>query len=291
MNAINSPWIVPFLKWRDSFQRGSAGGSAYPVMRRDLHYWDDRLGGRWRLGEWFGLLALGTVCVLPATLLLAPNMLWFHIGIVELIGILLIIPAAGAIAREREQGSWQALRSTQLSGLEIAASKLASVLYLTREGMSIIVRARVLASFLTFPLLAFLLFLPQGNPFFETSPLIPLFATMAIAYGLFVFQPQLHAIYSANVGLAASTIARGVMPSIALALSIQLASLAAGAALVYASMSSDYLDAVFSDGVLSARLTEIFSWLFPLAAIILVRLLFGTVCFSVAVSRIRRIAA
>lgn len=251
--------------------------------------WDARLSGRWRLGELFGLAALASVCLLPAALLLFPRTLVLHIVLVELVGLLITVPAAGVIAREREQEAWDALRATQLSSLEIAASKLTAVLYLASEGLAMLAGARVVATVLAIPLLVFLFLLPAPAVLGPGFNLVGWAVVMIAAYAAFVYRPILNAVYGACLGLVASTLARTTPRAVALSLSLQAVLFAALVAPAVWFMQTDRLAAVFASGVLAGRLHAIFLWLLPLAAVTAARLAIAAVAFIWAVQHMRRL--
>jgi hypothetical protein len=268
----------------------TAGQTTYPLFRHELFHWDERLGGRWRLGEVFGLLTLASLCLLPATLIMFPLGLLAYALLDEVLGLLTALPAAALVVREREARTLSLLRATPLTSLEIATGKLAGLLYLAWEGASYLVRARWLGTLLALPLLGLMLTLPDPSPLAAGRPAGWVVGGLLLVYVLFIYRPLLNLLSGGALGLAASTLASSTSRAVALAMiAAGLLSLGSGGLLFGYARLSD-LGGLFSDSVLGGALAEIFIWLIPLGAVTLGRGLLVPVFLGLAVHRLERIS-
>lgn len=265
------------------------GQVSYPVFRYELGYWDKRLGGRWRLDEAFVLLTLGNLCLLPFALLIFPALLALYAVLDEVLGLLLAVPAAALIVREREEGTLSILRATPLSGLQIAVGKLAGLLYMVWEGASYLVVARWIGTLLALPLLALMLVLKNPFPLAQTQAAGVVGIGLVAIYLTFVYRPQFNLLYTGALGLAASTLAHSTREAIGLVMLPAGALSAAALAVLIWFYRAGELGSLFSESVLAGHLQRIFIWLVPLALITLVRLLVTAVCFGLAAHRIDRL--
>ncbi len=265
------------------------GQVSYPVFRYELSYWDKRLGGRWRLEEAFVLLTLGNLCLLPIALLIFPALLALYAVLDEVLGLLLAVPAAALIVREREEGTLSILRATPLSGLQIAVGKLAGLLYLVWEGASYLVIARWVGTLLALPLLALMLVSKNPFPLAQTQPVGLVGVGLVVVYLTFIYRPQFNVLYTGALGLAASTLARSTREAIGLVMLPAGALSAAALGVLIWFYRVGELNSLFSESVLADHLHRIFIWLVPLALVTLVRLLLTVVCFGLAAHRIDRL--
>jgi hypothetical protein len=265
--------------WREM----AFGPGAYPVFRQEIAYWDARLGGRWRLGEYFGLATLANLCLLPATLLFFPGLLAAYALLDEALVLAAILPASTLVVRERQAGTWSLLRSTPLSSLQLAAAKLGGLLYLAWEGAAYLTGARWIGTLFALPLLLLIAFLPGTAP---PAPMLPL---LVLAYFLFVIRPRLNLLFGGALGLMASVFSRS--SSGAMILSVLLAG---PLSLLYAWLILWYARTLgtaewLGEGVLAGVLAQAFAWLVPMAAVTLGRAMITPLLFALAVHGMGRL--
>jgi hypothetical protein len=261
----------------------ASGPADYPVFRQEVAYWDARLGGRWRLGEYFGLATLVNLCLLPATLLFFPGLLAAYAVFDEILLLAVILPASVLVVRERQAGTWSLLRATPMTSLQLATAKLAGLLYLGWEGASYLVGARWLGTLFTIPLLVLIALMPGS----ELPG--PLAAGLVLAYALFIVRPRLNLLFGGSLGLMASTFGRSASGAMILS-----GLLAWPLLLAYLWLQHWYVGAVnpgewLGGGVLAGVLAQVFAWLLPMGAITLARALLAPLFFVVAALRISQL--
>ena len=264
--------------------------AAYPLYRRELTHWDTRLGGHWRLGEVFGMLTLGTLCLLPAAIIIYPTLLVAFLLLDEFIGLAVTLPASMLIVREREAHTWSLLRATPYTGYQIAVGKLSGLLYQAWEGVGYLVNARWIGSLLAVPLLALMLVLPRPYPFAPGPVAALTFVSLATAYLLFVYRSMLNLLFGGALGLAVSTLARTSASALVLASVVSGAVTLASGALVWFYVTDYGVAGLFSESVLAGRLEGVFMWLLPVGAITLARLGLTGLLLALAGRRITGLA-
>lgn len=253
---------------RGDWRAAEAAWHRSPVFRRERLYWDRHLGGLWRLDDLFVGLALFNLCLLPAALLIYPPLLLVYGLLDETLALLSAFPAALGVSRERRGRTWALLRVTPLSGRQIILAKLAGLASLAGEGTALLSRARWLGTAAAVPLFGLMLTVAPPFPFRSWAGL----AAGAAAYLAFIYRPQLNVLSGAALGLACSTLDRGVSASLTYVALAGLALLAAGAALVLAFHGAPLMAGLFTTGVLAGRLALLAVWLLPLALLTGLRL-------------------
>ena len=260
----------------------------HPVFQHELGYWDQRLGGRWRLEEFFALCTLANLCLLPAALLVFPWLLVVYALFDEMIGLFITLPAALLVVRERERGTWEILRSTPAGHAELAVGKISGLLYVVWEGTFYIARARWFGTLLSLPLFALMLTLADAFPLAEGLPPWLVTGTLALTYATFIVRPLINLLFGGTLGLALSTVTRSSAEALTWAALAGAAWLSATGIVLFFFVQQHGGWILFSESVLAARLAQIFVWLLPLAALSALRLALLPVCFAVAVWRIAR---
>jgi hypothetical protein len=273
-----SPWGLGAL-WREM----AFGPGTYPVFRQEVAYWDARLRGRWRLGEYFGFATLVNLVLLPATLLFFPGLLAVYALLDEALVIGASLPAATLVVRERQAGTWSLLRSTPMTTLDLAAAKLGGLLYTAWEGAAYLTGARWLGTLFALPLLLLVAFLPG------TAPSITSLVVLALAYALFAIRPRLNLLFGGALGLMASVFSRSTTGATILSILLTgpLSLAYAWLILVYARMpnTSEWL----GEGVLAGVLAQALAWLAPMAAVTLGRAVVTPALFALAVHGMGRL--
>ena len=289
-HAVRMDAVVTATRRIFAFRQGiTVSRSSYPVFRQKLWYWDRVLGGWWRIGDIISLLAVASLSLMPATLFLYPRALLLHILLVEFIGIFLSILSAALIVRERESRTWDVLRSSQLSNLDIVSGKLDGVLYLVWEGIGYLVQGRIVGTLLALPLMALLLLVPGTLRDPCNTPIVICASVLGVAYLTFLYRPYPHAIVTSCFGLLASTLADTTSRVVALSLSLQGIVVIFSSGLYYWFSPSRYLANVFTENPLGARMEEIALWLIPLVVITIVRLLLAVGSLGLATYRVGRL--
>ncbi|MGQ0602063.1 MAG: hypothetical protein ACT4QE_10255 [Anaerolineales bacterium] len=275
-----------WARWRSSIWASSRS----PIVRQEGMYWDHQLGGRWRLEEAFALATLANLCLLPVALLVFPWLLGVYALFDEALSLLMTMPAALLIVREREHGTWSILRSTPADATELAAGKLAGLLSLVWEGATYLTRARWYGTLLALPLFALMLTLENPFPIAASQPAWPVFVGLLLAYATFVYRPLIHVLFSGALGLMLSTTVRTSAEALTMGAlaSAALLTLASGLLVLFVTQHGGA--ALFSDSVLAGRMAQVFMWLIPLAGLSLLRLMLVPMCFAVAVLRIRQLS-
>lgn len=270
--------------WREL----TVGPGTYPVFRQEIAYWDGRLGGRWRLGEYLALLSLANLCLLPATLLFFPNLLVLYAILDELLVLAVMLPASILVIRDREAGTWNLLRVTPLSSMQLARAKLAAVLYLGWEGASYIVKARWLGTLFTAPLFVLVVLLPGSRLAGAHAPPLAAAAVLAAAYLLFVYRPFINLLFGGAFGLAASTLSKTRAGAVTLSVLVAIGGALAHTGFMFwygsAANAGDWL----GEGVLAGVLEQAFARLLPTGMVALARLLLAPALFWAAVHRVGR---
>ncbi len=264
--------------------------SPYTLFQQELAYWDRRLGGRWRLDEGFALLTLANLCLLPVALLIFPGLFLLYALLDEVLGMLITLPAALMVVRERESQTWGILRTTPISGLQIATGKLSGLLYLVWEGVSYMVQARWIGTLQAAPIFALMLSLSNPFPLAAGQPVWLTAGVLLLAYGLFIYRPYLNLLYGGCLGLAFSTTARTTSEAISLTMLVTSATLIMAGGWLAASVYAGQLPLIFSESVLAGRLEQVFVWLLPLAALTLLRVLLIPACLAFAAYRLHRLS-
>lgn len=275
-----------FVTINQHWHRFVRGRSGYPLFRRELAYWDQRLGGRWRLEETFAFITLANLCLLPVALLIFPNLLLGFALLDESLAWLAALPSATLIVREREGQTWDILRSTPLEGNQIALNKLSGLLYVIWESASYLVSARWYGTMLALPLLALMLVLRHSFPLAaDQSFWIGL--GLLLAYVGFIYRPQFNLLYGSSLGLAVSAFSHASSDALAWALILFSAHLVVNVSGLLAFRHFNLTAALFSESVLATRLESIFIWLIPLGLITLVRGLLTPLCLWLAIVRLQ----
>ena len=263
---------------------------SYPIYRREFSYWDKRVGGRWRLAETFGLLTLTSVCLFPAAIIIYPAALIAYALLDEALWLAAVIAGSALIVREREALTWSALRATPIRSAQVAAGKLAGLLYQVWDGATYLVRARWIGSLLVAPLLALMLTLPEPFPFAGGWQAGVTTVGLAIAYLLFVLRPLANLISGGTLGLALSTVSRSTSGALVLAMLVGGSLTLCLAGLFWWSPWGLRYGDLFSESVLAGRLQLIFYWLLPLGAVTLARLLAAPLLFGLAAWKMERLS-
>lgn len=263
-----------------------SGSDRSPIFRRERLYWDRQVGGWWRLDDALVGLALLNLALLPAALLLAPAALLGYALLDEVLGLAVALPAALGISRERRGRTWALLRSTPLSAADIILAKLAALHSLVGEATALLARARWVGTLAAAPLFALMLTTARPQPFPAGASAWTTALLCGAAYLLFIFRPQINTLSGAALGLACSTFARGVSASLVYILLVSGGLSLAGLGLLAGFQHLPLLAGLFSDSVLAGRLALIFTWLFPLAALTLVRALLIPACLALASRRL-----
>lgn len=244
-----------------------------PVFRHEVGYWEAQLGGRWRLDDLFIGLALLNLCLLPAALLIYPPLLLVYAALDEALGMVISLPAALSVARERQAQTWELLRATTLSLPEIALGKLTGLMTLGWEGAALLVQARWVGAVLAAPLFALMLTTRPTGVFVPEVPGWLGLGAVGLALVLFVVRPLVSVFTGACLGLACSLPARTMPASLTTALLANGLALTLTAGAVLATWQLGAAAALFQEGVLAGRLALVFVWLLPLGGLSLARLL------------------
>ena len=277
-------------KLGDFFNEFRFASANSPVFFEEARFWRRQIPMGWRLEEIFGILAIISFSVLPVTILFFPQTFLAHFILVEGIGLIVSVPASLCIVREREGQTWDILRTTQLSGVEIVAGKLAGIQLLIRDGVKQLVMARMLCGLLVSFLVGAIFVWFGSSPFQNVSHFILLPWASLLAALFFFLRPILNTWYSLGLGLAISTTASSRPRALYTLGLVQFAVITIAAGIFFEIYRGNYLDLALAQNVAGTRLTSLLIWLFPMLIVTLIRMFVTLACILWSVRQIDKSA-